>query len=88
MFATTLNLTTFPFALTGRPYMPHLRADIVIPRVLPLQSGLEPIHILQRKRGLVDALHAQQHIQQPALGIDIPRGPHKLAYTCKAAIDG
>lgn len=39
------------------------------------------IHIVQRKLGLVDSLHTHQHIQQPPLGIVIPRGPHKLGLT-------
>lgn len=44
----------------------RLRTDIVILGMLPLQNGLERIHIVQRKLGLVDSLHAHQNIQQPA----------------------
>ena len=51
--------------------LPDFRADIPIQRMLRLQIGLERIHIGQRKFQLLDSLHTDQHIQQPAFGFDV-----------------
>ena len=49
----------------------------VLGKIFYVQNGLERIHIVQGKLRLLDSLHAEEDIQQPALGFDI-RGLDEL----------